>query len=218
MRFKRIFSALCIALLLVIQCVPVYAANYIYKNSNKHYFYNSDGVEFFIRGYQRTPSKSEIPLYLMETNTSLWLISDCGHSDWYISGFGGSHGSWGSYFSEDTPVNISGNYYGFEIEKGSSWFDFTNWGVEEVYNKGITHTEAGENSQLLYYTEETLGSEGADFFHYTPIIYRQLVAQVPAILPGTQRTALLLAGCGVCSMALLIGLSLFGKLFKIFRF
>ena len=207
MRFKRIFSALCIALLLVIQCVPVYAAeDFDYTETVQFYYVAEDGD--LCRIYtvdDATNTKNKVILY--ETSEHLYVVRKTEDLNWCVKGL---YKSW--YTSSVSPVYLCPGFSGVPLTKGKNFGGIT-WGVEGFYTAGISKVEEGVNPRIYYYANLTdlQAENGADFFHYTPIIYRQLVAQVPAILPGTQKTALLLAGCGVCSMALIIGLSIFGK-------
>lgn len=214
MRLKRILLALCIGILAVFQCLPVYA--YDYYTNNNYYFLCDNGEEFYFRGYQRTPSKAVIPIYFVETEDAFWIVSDCGHSDWYVSAYGNGK-TWQSYFT-DPAEHISGDFYGHKILKGTAWGPFNSWGVEEVYNRGISRAEAGTTTKITYYTSlDDLGSEGLDFFRLTSVVYRVQMVRVPEILPGTMTTASRLLVCGVSLMASLIGLVLLFKVLKTFR-
>lgn len=214
--FKRVFCVLCVAVLICFSGVTAYAAGYIYLNNNEHHVTCSNGEDFMFRGYQRTPSKATIPVYLLDDGESLWLVSDVGHSDWFISAYGNGK-TWQSYFT-DPAVEIKSGWYGQEIKKGSSWGPFTDWGIDELYSMGIEKTEAGENAQLIYYKGiDSLGGGGSDFFRYTPIWLRgQMGMILPEILPVLKKALLIAVPCGVGLMALLIGWSKSRKALKIY--
>lgn len=209
MRFKRIFSALCIAFLLVFQCVPVYALTYT-ETVQFHYVAEDGDLCRIYTVDDATNTKNKVILY--ETPEHLYVVRKTEDLNWCVKGL---YKSW--YTSSVAPVYLCPGFSGVPLTKGKNFGGIT-WGVEGFYSAGISKVEEGVNPRIDYYANLTdLEAEnGADFFRYTPTIYRNIMMGVPGVLEQT-KTVSVLVRCGICLMALLIGLVVFGKVFKIFQ-